>query len=237
MHKITTTTLHAIGPQALLSSSLGFVFVSRLFHIDDEVWQSRISHIDDVLTILTRNDVSTDNSCYDCNASWLEVGRNTISTSTEATGLFHSPIVLNNTLSNSFHNSEDSDPPATTGIFLADEIVPPSKEKEVEQQEKLLEWTIDTKDCWCDEPSSSIDSHREIEWVLSVMDEFQDCIMTQSLKAIMSKCKSFPILNNQSINPSHRQTNTFLIHSDSQQEIHTHCITNQFFSINDGGEK
>jgi len=163
MHKITTTTLHAIGPQVLLSSSLGFVFVSRLFHIDDEVWQSRISHIDDVLTILTRNDVSTDNSCYDCNASWLEVGRNTISTSTEATGLFHSPIVLNNTLSNSFHNSEDSDPPATTGIFLADEIVPPSKEKEVEQQEKLLEWTIDTKDCWCDEPSSSIDSHREIE--------------------------------------------------------------------------
>ena len=67
MHK-RTTTLHAIGPQALLSSSLGFVFVSRLFHIDDEVWQSRISHIDDVLTILTilaRNDVSTDNSCYD----------------------------------------------------------------------------------------------------------------------------------------------------------------------------
>jgi len=188
---------------------------------------------------LTRNDVSTDNSCYDCNAGWLEVGRNTISTSTEATGLFHSPIVLNNTLSNSFH-SEDSDPPATTGIFLADEIVPPSKEmekeKEAKQQEKLLEWTIDTKDCWCDEPSSSIDSHREIEWVLSVMDEFQDC-MTQSLKAIMSKCKSFPILNNQSINPSHRQTKTFLIHSDSQQEIHTHCITNQFFSINDGGEK
>ena len=235
MHK-RTTTLHAIGPQALLSSSLGFVFVSRLFHIDDEVWQSRISHIDDVLTILTRNDVSTDTSCYGCNAGWLEVGRNTISTSTEATGLFHSPIVLNNTLSNSFH-SEDSDPPATTGIFLADEIVPPSKEKEAEQQEKLLEWTIDTKDCWCDEPSSSIDSHREIEWVLSVMDEFQDCIMTQSLKAIMSKCKSFPILNNQSINPSHRQTKTFLIHSDSQQEIHTHCITNQFFSINDGGEK
>jgi len=60
----------------------------------------------------------------------LEVGRNTISTSTEATGLFSSlsPIVLNNTLSNSFH-SEDSD----------------------------------TKDFWCDEPSSSIDSHREIE--------------------------------------------------------------------------
>ena len=65
MHKITTTTLHAIGPQALLSSSLGFVFVSRLFYIHDEVWQSRISHIDVVLTILTRNDVSTDNSCYD----------------------------------------------------------------------------------------------------------------------------------------------------------------------------
>jgi len=68
------------------------------------------------------------------------------------------------------------------------------------------------------------------------MDEFQDC-MTQSLKAIMGKCKSFPILNNQSIHPSHRPTKTFLIHSDSQQEIHTHCITNQVFSINDGGEK
>ena len=58
MHKITTTTLHAIGPQALLSSSLDFVFVSRLFYIHDEVWQSRISHINVVLTILTRNDAS-----------------------------------------------------------------------------------------------------------------------------------------------------------------------------------
>jgi len=67
MHKITTTQ-HAMGPQTIFSSSLGFVvfvLVSRLFHIDDEVWQSRISLIDDVLTILTRNDVSTDNSCYD----------------------------------------------------------------------------------------------------------------------------------------------------------------------------
>ena len=60
MHKITTTQ-HAMGPQTIFSSSLGFVvfvLVSRLFHIDDEVWQSRISLIDDVLTILTRNDVS-----------------------------------------------------------------------------------------------------------------------------------------------------------------------------------
>ena len=97
----------------------------------------------------------------------MEVGRNTISTpNKEATGLFSSPIVLNNTLSNSFSfHSEDSDATTTTGIFLTDEIVPPNKEKEEEtkQEEKLLEWTIDTKDFWCDEPSSSIDSHREIE--------------------------------------------------------------------------
>lgn len=36
-----------------------------------------------------------------------------------------SPIVLSNTLSNSFH-SEDSNATATTGIFLTDEIVPPN---------------------------------------------------------------------------------------------------------------
>ena len=108
MHKITTT-LHAIGPQALISSSLGFVFVSRLFHIDDEVWQSRISHIDDVLTILTilaRNDVSTDNSCYDVGWTLEEIRYQHLQ---KLLGCVNSPIVLNNTLSNSFH-SEDSDP-------------------------------------------------------------------------------------------------------------------------------
>jgi len=45
---------------------------------------------------------------------------------------------------------EDLDFSATTGIFLADEIVPPNKEKEAEQEEKLFEWMIDTKDFWCD---------------------------------------------------------------------------------------
>ena len=109
MHK-RTTTLHAIGPQALLSSShLGFVFVSRLFHIDDEVWQSRISHIDDVLTILTilaRNDVSTDNSCYDVGWTLEEIRYQHLQ---KLLGCVNSPIVLNNTFSNSFH-SEDSDP-------------------------------------------------------------------------------------------------------------------------------